>query len=1822
MFIDHRYEVLESLGSGAWANIYKVRDVRTNNLYTLKLFQYLSSDQFYANFKAADMHHITKIEHPNLNRVVDFGHVGDHVYCLSDYFAGVSLSNYRWSRNKITQLYDLLIQIAYALDALHTQNILHRDIKPENILYKVTGNTLQVKLIDYGLLRWELDKETQYVSGTLPYVAPEIYLSKDVGRSSDFYSLGVVLYRLLTGSYPYSLEQIQALRSGSQKYFIPIFPTELNPQIPKDLENLCLRLLERNPDNRFENSADFIAYINRSTGKNYPFSVSWSLVNTLQFNSYTVRDRQVNELLEYLPQVEQGNGKIISLLGGEGLGKGNILSLFRYQILRGAYFIFDYSCTRTEHEAFFALIKEYLQSLPSDDLARERETAQISDKMRQYLFGSEQTAKKLTQSTAELKMDYEYARALIVRLSRHKPLIFIIRDVQHVHHYTIDFLNFLSAEVVNNRILILLSSTDFQRIMQIKHTILVHVPMFELKESVTYIRKLLNAPVPEEFCELVHQRSCGNPFFIREILIDLTLHKLLTSGRGFHYPDNLDDYPLPGRIVHSIYSRMSHLSETSYKQLQKLSIVQTPISLDLIREICKLKDESLFDLLNESKFVELLDKRGSNYHFTFPEAQHRFIQECPPRLQRLVSLRVLKYFEGKQINDYDTLRGLVKNSELTGDLLSVRQQLLRLHHVLAEDYEQEQALTAISQVLLIDLKAETEIPEQDIRTDLLLCYDKLETAGVTASVSFLTEDAEMIPECQEKYLVLGEFHQLKDDAKTAAKLFQRAASLGQSPAAKVQARLQLARAYAATDTAKVAKVLQQVHVDDLSTEMRIEFVVQSAMLQNLNHDYDQAIRTIEDCLAELAPDQSPSCQIRLACLHNLLGEIFSHQKSIGEAEEHFNQAMNIWRRYNCLRWLALINNNLADLYLKQGMTATAIQHTQTGLSFSRQLDQESEQTRALLIQGEAMIKLGEFMEAEAILLEAKELAQRIHNPLQLDRIVRNLALAKSKIIGFGHYYMFLQQHEPRLIDGYVEEINPLVKTYFYYLSEMSHPRKLRQLIRKNAHIDYQAVHELEFYHNVQSLLALAEKKYDTALQELKLALQYAGEINNHYAIAVFNVLQAVCHYGMQDYARALDLVQQARPEISEYQYRYWGSYLDLIQIKLDLMNPSLPLRLILRRVNRLLEACTQHQYYQLIVELRQLKIQILLELNVEAAAQVEFDLHKAYLEQITDSVSPDERQNFLKVNLFNLTDLSKFRPYPLVSRRRDTRSKWNDLLYNIVNVTSVQRVKFLIEKGISQVLAPWQFKLMAYSDKVDNYYEFVCHNCAPDSYYPKEYKPHIDRAFDTDTLTGFRHEERNILIVPLQSGNKHIGFLILSDDGELPFTAGELALIRNIKNHLTGLIIRTWDYQEITVRMEKMRQLMDYSYELIRFLDLAELENALVAAAIDFTNATRGFLVKRDNEGNNLYQVQMDQEKQLLSSTAGISKTALALCQATLEPVITSNAEQDGSFKNSVSVHDYEISSIFCSPLLTDGSPHAYLYLDNRGDSTREMYLNQEVLQLFLNQVCVAVRNARTNETLMQRSAELNSLELLKDEFMAIVAHELNTPLSSLQGYLSRLKRNLYADEEERGEIVQKLENAVNRLTMSINDITTMNTYNVAKTLVKAPLQIGEIVNLVHQEVEIQSRKRHMQFKLEIEPDLPPLNANWEALHRMLYNIVINAVRFTNEFGSIVLGARKAVFPQERIANQDTLVLYVRDNGIGIPQYRLKDIFRKFFELNEIYAHKSGTIEYRSSGLGLGLAIARRIAELHGGTIAIKSKENEGTTVSVYIPFKQARGAD
>jgi signal transduction histidine kinase len=277
------------------------------------------------------------------------------------------------------------------------------------------------------------------------------------------------------------------------------------------------------------------------------------------------------------------------------------------------------------------------------------------------------------------------------------------------------------------------------------------------------------------------------------------------------------------------------------------------------------------------------------------------------------------------------------------------------------------------------------------------------------------------------------------------------------------------------------------------------------------------------------------------------------------------------------------------------------------------------------------------------------------------------------------------------------------------------------------------------------------------------------------------------------------------------------------------------------------------------------------------------------------------------------------------------------------------------------------------------------------------------------------------------------------------------------------------------------------------------------------------------------------------------------------------------------------------------------------------MTINKNFMRLLFLQISEAFKNAQHYESMMQKSLEIRSLENIKNDFINIVSHELRTPLVSMQGYNRRLKN--FLKEKKALELYNIIKKSTDRLVYSISDIINYNKFMMLKRLKKSKADIKEIITIIVQEAREISKKRHMQVIEEVTDALPAIEFHWEGVHLMIRNLVLNAIRYTKDFGTITIGIRNSAFQQEEINGKESVVIYVQDNGIGIPKNELSNVFRTFYELTDIYSHSSGTIEYRSSGLGLGLSTSKLIAELHKGKIWINSIPNEGTTVFVALPI-------
>ena len=267
--IDDRYELRGPLGSGGMADVYLAHDEVLDRDVALKLLkeQYAKNERFVERFKR-EAHSAAALSHPNIVPVFDAGETGDGMYYIAmEYVPGGTLKERIMSKGALPArtAAAVALQIAEALRAAHERGVIHRDVKPHNILITDSGN---VKVGDFGIVR---AAEATTISdlgdilGSVKYMSPEQAMGEPVGPASDLYSLGVVLYEMLTGRVPYEAgtpEEMSAMHAGGP----PPRPGEVNPRNPSVCEGtdaLVMRLLARNPEDRYASAAELIEDLRR-----------------------------------------------------------------------------------------------------------------------------------------------------------------------------------------------------------------------------------------------------------------------------------------------------------------------------------------------------------------------------------------------------------------------------------------------------------------------------------------------------------------------------------------------------------------------------------------------------------------------------------------------------------------------------------------------------------------------------------------------------------------------------------------------------------------------------------------------------------------------------------------------------------------------------------------------------------------------------------------------------------------------------------------------------------------------------------------------------------------------------------------------------------------------------------------------------------------------------------------------------------------------------------------------------------------------------------------------------------------------------------------------------------------------------------------------------------------------------------------------------------------------------------------------------------------------------------------------------------------------
>lgn len=255
-----QYQIVAPLGEGGMAAVYKAYQPAMDRYVAVKVLprHMAASEEFTARFKR-EARLLAQLQHPHILPVFDYGEAGGYPYIVMPFVVSGTLADILHSQRPLfSEVRRILTQVGDALSYAHARGMIHRDIKPSNVLIDERGNCL---LTDFGLARMAEDStkltSSGAIMGTPAYMSPEQGAGSNIDRRSDIYSLGIILYEMVTGRVPFTAETPVAVVFKHIQDPLPSVQ-KFNPNVPESVELILLKALAKSPEDRYQNAADFV----------------------------------------------------------------------------------------------------------------------------------------------------------------------------------------------------------------------------------------------------------------------------------------------------------------------------------------------------------------------------------------------------------------------------------------------------------------------------------------------------------------------------------------------------------------------------------------------------------------------------------------------------------------------------------------------------------------------------------------------------------------------------------------------------------------------------------------------------------------------------------------------------------------------------------------------------------------------------------------------------------------------------------------------------------------------------------------------------------------------------------------------------------------------------------------------------------------------------------------------------------------------------------------------------------------------------------------------------------------------------------------------------------------------------------------------------------------------------------------------------------------------------------------------------------------------------------------------------------------------------
>ena len=669
-FAKGRYTVKEFLGEGGKKKVYLAHDTVLDRDVAFGLIKAQELDDAARSRITREARALGKLgDHPNIMTIYDFGEEGNQPYVVLPLMAGGDVDDLIRKapehRLPIPQAMKIIREVCKGLEYAHSKGIIHRDIKPGNVWLSGEGTA---KVGDFGLaLAVDVSRLTDegMMVGTYHYMPPEQAMGGEITPRADLYSVGAMLYEMVTGRPPFTGDDTVAI-IGQHINTPPVSPNWHRPDLSPALAALIMRLLEKDPYKRPASATEVLEVIEAiEEGKAEKLSTEESEAlaeNPLYRRVFVGREAELRQLQSAFDAAASGQGSVMIVVGEPGIGKTALTEqLATYVSLRSGRVLlghcYEEGSFSLPYLAFVEALRTYAQARDISQLRKELGTgapnvARIVSDVRERLKiqprpqrDPEEERYQLLQAVSDFLGSAAVAQ----------PLLIVLEDLHSADKGTLEMLEHVARNLAGKRVLVVGTYRD----VDVDRTHPLSAALAELRRlpkfarlllrglNVDEVRKLVSSiagpDVPWGLAEAVYRQTEGNPLFVQEVVRYLAEEGVITreSGRWRAKSDTPVEMHIPDGLRDVIGRRLSRLSESCNEVLSVAAIIGRDFQLEVLQRVTGIADDELFKALGEAKKMAVVEERtnvGAMVNYRFAHAFFRRIlyeETIAPRRIRL-----------------------------------------------------------------------------------------------------------------------------------------------------------------------------------------------------------------------------------------------------------------------------------------------------------------------------------------------------------------------------------------------------------------------------------------------------------------------------------------------------------------------------------------------------------------------------------------------------------------------------------------------------------------------------------------------------------------------------------------------------------------------------------------------------------------------------------------------------------------------------------------------------------------------------------------------------------------------------------------------------------------------------------------------------------------------------------------------------------------------------------------------------------------------------------------------------------------------------------